>query len=198
MMDLAVSNNLDTRLRDELKRTLRYMFANKEQIIADLEVVKIVARWLGEAKENEREIPSIITNEAIKWLLDIISPHISKLLIERINVETEVNAHTARISQIEISFDLKPYIEYVMKVNSIESKKARITFSVSLSGKLENVQFPFSIGRRFVTIEKLDGCLSISIIKIAVYAQSIPAVNPLIKPIVLCNKEAFRIEKLSY
>jgi hypothetical protein len=48
------------------------------------------------------------------------------------------------------------------------------------------------------TIEKLSAFLSISIIKVAAYVPSAPAIFPLNKPIVLCDDQVFKIERLSY
>jgi hypothetical protein len=198
MMNPAVSDNFDTRIEDELKRVLHITFARNERIVKDLETVKTVAEWFKKTKENKKKIPSIITNEAIKQILNSVAPYLSRFLVESIKVETDVHAQDTRIKQVQFSFGLKPYVEYVMKVNSVESKKARITFHVTISGKLENIQFPSYDGRRYITIEKLSAVLTLSIIKIAVYIPSAPTILPLNKPIVLCDNQVFKIEKLSY
>ena len=88
----------------------------------------------------------MIANEAIKWLLNSIVPRLSIFLIDGVKIETGDYLNKASIKQIEVSFSLKPYIDYVMKVNGVVTKKARITFSVSLPCKLENIQFPSICG----------------------------------------------------
>jgi hypothetical protein len=198
MMSAVVSDNIDTRIEEELKRVIQNTFARNERLIKDLEAVEKVVGWYKEAKVDKKKIPSIITNEAIKWIFNTVAPYLSKFLIERINVETEVHANDTRIKQVNISFGLKPYVEYVMKVNGVESKKARITFHVTINGKLENIHFPSNVGRRYITIETLGAYLSISIIKMAVYVPSAPTIISLDKPIILCNNQFFKIENLSY
>lgn len=197
IMNSIFSNNFDTRIRDKLESVLQGVFANNERVINDLETVKTVAGWLREAREDKRKIPSIITNEAIKWILSGVVPYFSKFLIDNISVETDVHANDTTIKQIGLSFVLKPYVEYVMKVNSSESKKARFTFNVAISGKLENIRFPSYGVRRYITVDKLSASISVSIINIAVYVLSTPTYLPLHEPIVLCNNQVFIIEKLS-
>lgn len=188
----------DSKIEDELEKVLQDTFMRNERLIKDLETVKTVAGWLRKAKEDKKKIPSIITNEAIKQILNSVAPYLSKFFIEQINIQTEVNANETRIKQVDVSCGLKPYVEYVMKVNGVESMKARITFHVTINGKLENIHFPNSVGRRYIAVERLSSFLSISIIKVAVYVPSAPEIIPLNVPLTLCDEQVFKIERLSY
>lgn len=198
MISSALPDNFDTTLGNELKRALVDIFTKKEQLISDLETVQTVAGWLGKAKQDKKKIPSLITNEAIKWLLSSIVPHLSRFLINSIKIETEVHRDSTTIKKVEVSFSLKPYVEYVMKVNEMESRKARMTFNVTLTGKLENIQLPAFVGRRHITIEKLIGVLTVSIIKLAVYVPPTPIIARLAEPVILSNNQFFKAENLSF
>ena len=198
MMVNSFHDDFDTKIEDELKRALEGIFSRNQQLINNLEAVQTVAGWLREAKQDKKKIPSIITNEAIKWLLKNITPALSKFLINSVKFETGDYLNKPSIKKIEVSFSLKPYVEYVMKVNGIVTKKARITFSVTLPVRLENIQFPSNLGRRYITIEKLVASLTISIIKIVVYVPPIPTIIPLVEPILLCDNQYFKVKNLSF
>lgn len=190
--------DFDTKIEDELKRALESIFSRNQQLINDLDAVQTVAGWFGEAKHDKKKIPSIITNEAMKWLLKNITPALSKFLIDSVKIETGDYLNKPSIKKIEVSFSLKPFVEYVMKVNGVVTKKAKITFSVTLPVRLEDIQFPSGVGRQYITIEKLVASLTISIIKIAVYIPPIPTIIPLVKPILLCDNQYFKVENLYF
>ena len=194
----SIHDDFDTKIEDNLRKLLENVFTKNQKLINDLEAVQTVAGWLREAKKDNKKIPSMIANEAIKWLLNSIVPRLSIFLIDGVRIETGDYLNRANIKQIVVSFSLKPYIDYVMKVNGVATKKARLTFSVSLPCKLENIQFPSYVGRRYVTIEKLVASFTLSIIKIAVYVPPIPTIVPLVKPIQLCNNQYFKVENLSF
>jgi hypothetical protein len=193
-----LSDYSDTRISDVLRRALEGVLTRNQRIINDLETVQTVAGWLREAKHNNKKIPSIILNEAIKWLLNNLVPRLSMFLVDSIKIETGDNFKKKSIKQIEVSFGLKPYIDYVMRVNGVATKKARITFSINLVGKLENIQISSNIGRRYITIERFIASLTISIIKIGVFVPPNETIDPLLKPIQLCNNQYFKLENLSF
>ena len=141
MINSTLTDNFDSRIHAELMKAFQFTLSSNEQLINNLEVAKTVAGWLKEANEDKKKIPSMIVNEAIRWLLSSIVPRLSTFLINSIKIETGVYLNKPSIKQIEVSFGLKPYIDYVMKLNDVVTKKARITFSVSLPGKWKIYNF---------------------------------------------------------
>jgi hypothetical protein len=100
---------------------------------------------------------------------------------------------------MEIYLTIKPYVEYVKKVNQMESDKIRITFSIVLSGKLEGVKaHPNSQNNQIeVNVDKLIASLTGSIIKITTILHK-PTTIPPIRPIVLDGSQFLQIERLSF
>jgi hypothetical protein len=183
-------------LHGELNEVLNIVFKDNKKVINDLEAVKTVAGWYSKIERDKKKIPSIITNEAISWLIKNTVDRLSKSL--SVKLETEIGRHDSRVKQLQVDFSLQPYVEYVLKVDGVDSKIARITFNVALFGILENIRFPSSVGYRHITIEKFSASLTLSIIKVAVYVPSAPAIFPLNKPIMLCEKQLFKAENLSF
>lgn len=91
-----------------------------------------------------------------------------------------------RFEKIEVDFAVKPYVEYVRKVNRVESDKIKITFSLVLVGKVEGVVFRSNFRSRQIDVhaDSLNAFLTVSIVGSANH-------------ITLCKNQLFKVENLS-
>jgi hypothetical protein len=132
-------------------------------------------------------------------LVEYVKPSLANCLIDK--VKLKINSGLDGIESIEINLPpINPYVEYIKKINKVESDGIRVTFSIVLGGKLEDIRFRSNFRNRQleVYIDRLIAYLTISIIKISVSILYIPTVT-FDRPIVLGNnKQLFKMENLYF
>jgi hypothetical protein len=161
--------------------------------------MKTIAGWYRKAGKHSEKIPSIIVNQCIDKLLEHVQEYLSNYLIHIIKVETKIHSDSVEVKVIEINFDIKPYVEYVKKINQVESDKVRVTFSISLGGKVEDIRLRSNFRNRQIDvfIDRIIAYLTVSIIKITASILYVPTIS-LSRPIVLSDNQLFKVENLFF
>jgi hypothetical protein len=196
--DNTTYGNVQQKIMEELESVLGTALTSKEETINKINDIKTVATWYKEAKQHPNEIPSIITNEAISRLLENIGPYLVTFLIDKIKIEIELHSKNMKIKELEINFSVKPFVEYIKKINRVESNKVRVTFNFALSGKVNGITVNSDdmMGRK-VDIDSFVASLTVSIINLTVSTLSLPGAS-LLEPIVLCYGELYKVRDLSF
>jgi hypothetical protein len=199
MISEIASGDFNQKLTNALSGHLSAVLIKNEKIINEIDEIKTVASWYQQAGKNPDQIPSMIVNQCIEKLLETVQKPLSNYLIDRIKVVSEVHSDGLRLKLIEIDFAIKPYVEFVKKVNSIESNTLRISFSIVLAGKLEGVEFHSNYQRRRVEvkIERIIGSLTISIIRASSSMLYTPVMS-LTRPVLLYGDEFFKLQNVSF
>jgi hypothetical protein len=181
-------DNIQSKVAEELKQVLNIILNRSEQTIKGLDAIQKASQWYRNAKKDPiYEPPKIfqkIVDECITTLLQEISPALS----DHIKIKTAENS-------IEIKFSLKPYIEYIKKVNGMEQMKVKIAFNIEISGKLSGVRVHSNRVQRLIGIDSLTCSLALSVTKAEVSLMHVSG-SLLIEPIVLCTAQPFKIENL--
>jgi hypothetical protein len=180
--DSSISGDFHQRLRKELTRIFDEILTdNKNKINA----------------VKPDKVPSTIINKSLERLLEYVEPYLADYLIDKIGVK--VKPHLDGLESIEINPPpIKPYVEYVKKINQIESDGIKVTFNIVLDMKLEDIRFRNFQNRQIeVYIDRLTAYLTASIIEITVSIFHIPTVS-FSGSIELCNNQLFRVENLSF
>jgi hypothetical protein len=200
-MTLSVSNsfnnNIQQKTAEELDRVLNAVLFSNHEIICGLNEIKTVSGWYSEAKKDPDKIPTIVVNEAIKRLVEHVVPTFSRFLIDKINVEIETRKGQSKIKILEIKFAVKPYVEYIKKIDDTDVNKVKITFSIAITGKLEDITIRADSHGKQVFIERASAALTISILTGTV-SNLYLSINPVSEPIILYHDESLKIEKISF
>ena len=188
-------DSLEKILRKEMLKVLNKEFNNNSELLNNLDQIKMVAGWYSEAKEDPKQIHNIIINAALEKTLNLIVSFLGNTIVNSISAKIDIRRNELVIEELEINFSLKPYVEYVKKLNSAESAKVKMTFEIGISGALHNVR----IGKENhdVQIERLVGSLNISIINIEVKLIVVSGAT-LSLPIHLCSNQLFDIKNMSF
>ena len=109
-------------------------------------------------------------------------------LSDHIEIKTAENS-------IEIEFSLKPFIEYIKRVNGTEQMKAKIAFNLEISGKINGIRYHSNREQRQIEIDSLTCSLTLSIIKAEISLMHVSG-SLLKEPIVLCTAQPFKTENL--
>jgi hypothetical protein len=130
-------------------------------------------------------------------LLEYVEPFLAYYLIDKIKIK--VKPHLDGLESIEINPPpIKPYVEYVKKINQIESDGIKITFNIVLGMKLEDIRFHNFQNRQLeVIVDTLNVYLTASIAEITVSIFSMPTIS-FSGSLPLCNNQLFKVENLSF
>jgi hypothetical protein len=161
------------------------VLSDNTEIINGLDEIKSISGWYREAKEDPNNIPILIINELMERLTEQVEPIFNTFIIDKIKIETGNCKGESKIKLIEIDLSVEPFVEYLKKVDEIECNKIRITFNISIVGRLEDITIHSDMSGRYI--------LSISIDRGAV--SSIKLVP---KPVVLYHTDTFKLVNVSF
>lgn len=184
-------------IRKELGRILSRAFSDNVEIIDGLDEIKNVSAWYREAKEDPTNIPTIIINELIQRLTQQIEPIFTSFLVNKIKIEAEARTAESAIKLIEINFSVKPFVEYLKKIDGTECNKIKTVFAVAIAGKLKDITIHSDINGKHILIGSLSSNLSISIDRGTISTIYAP-ITLIAKPIILHHNEYFKIENISF
>jgi hypothetical protein len=193
----SISDDFHERLRKELTRIFDAILTDNKDKINALKEIKTIAGWYQESGQQPDKIPSTIINKSIERLLEYVEPYLADHLIDKIKVK--IKPHLDGLEIIEINPPpIKPYVEYVKKINQVESDGIRVTFNIVLGMKLEDIRFRNFQNRQIeVYIDRLTAYLTASIIEISVSIFSMPTIS-FSGSIVLSNDQLLKVEGLSF
>jgi hypothetical protein len=193
----SISDDFHQRLSKELTRIFDAVLTDNKSKINAIKEIKTIAGWYQESREQPDKIPSTILNKSIEGLLENVEPYLADHLIGKIKVE--VKPHLDGLEIIEINPPpLSPYVEYVRKINQVESDGIRVTFNIVLGLKLEDIRFRNFQNRQIeVHIDRLTANLTASIIEITVSIFHIPTIS-FSGSMKLCDNQLFKVENLSF
>jgi hypothetical protein len=195
--DSSISGDFHQRLRKELTRIFDEILTDNKNKINAIKEMKTISGWYKESGEQPDKIPSTIINKSLERLLEYVGPYLADYLIDKIAVK--VKPDLDGLESIEVNPPpIKPYVEYVKRINQIESDGIKVTFNIVLDMKLEDIRFRNFQNRQIeVYIDRLTTHLTASIIEITVSIFHIPTVS-FSGSIELCNNQLFKVEDLSF
>lgn len=193
----SFSSDIDQKIAEELGKVIGLTLTKNERLINELNEMKTVAGWYGDAKKDPDKIPTIIVNETIERLLEYALPYSSKFLINSMKIEIQIHPESIKIDQVKIDFTIKPYVEYIKKADEIEMAKVKVTFSITITGKLENIKIESDLEGRQIKIGRFVAYLTISIIKAEGSISYLPSIR-LSKPVILGQHQYFNIKSISF
>jgi hypothetical protein len=193
----SISGDFHEKLRKELTRIFDAILTDNKDKINALKEIKTIAGWYQESGQQPDKIPSTIINKSIERLLEYVEPYLADHLIDKIKVK--IKPHLDSLEIIEINPPpIKPYVEYVKKINQVESDGIRVTFNIVLGMKLEDIRFRNFQNRQIeVYVDRLTAYLTASIIEISVSIFSMPTIS-FSGSIVLSNDQLLKVENLSF
>jgi hypothetical protein len=191
-----ISDSSD-KLTVELERILSKALTTLNEIEEIKEEIKTVASWYRQARTHQDQIYSLIVNQCLDRLIEYVGPYLKNYLVDTLKIKCQIGSDGVRFEIIEVDFAVKPYVEYVRKVNRVESDKIRITFSLVLVGKVEGVVFRSNFRSRQIDVhaDSLNASLTVSIVGATVSVLYLPTVSA--SHITLCKNQLFKVENLS-
>jgi len=183
-------DNIQSKVAEELEQVLNTILNRNEQAIKGLEAIQEASEWYRNARKDPIHEPPKIFKKMVDECITTLLQEVSPVLSNHIKIKAVENS-------IEIKFSLKPFIEYIKKVNRSEQMKAKIAFNLEISGNINGIRYHSDRGRRQIVIDSLNCTVVLSIIKAEVSLMHVGG-SLLVEPIVLCSAQPFKVENLLF
>jgi hypothetical protein len=119
---------------------------------------------------NEQGILSLIVNKIIQELLGQIEPYYIGSIVKNIEIQTRIKKEEGTVevnSKIDLKASLKPYVEFTIEIDGIESYRVRFTFQVETSAHVTKLKFTKNADEgKSIHIEKLGIKIELSLSQI--------------------------------
>ncbi|HKO65316.1 MAG TPA: hypothetical protein VJU13_08945 [Candidatus Nitrosocosmicus sp.] len=204
-----IEDEAETLLKQELERIFRSVFKTNRKILDGLNEIKTANTWYQEAKQNPANtwyqeakqnpdnIPNIILNHCISTIIKYVQPVLTRYLIDTFDFKIRFERGKLTVDHFFMEFSVKPFVEFIRKINGQPAGSVKLVFEISMTGKMEKIQFRSSMGRRQFTVDKLSTLFDISILEGSIISNDIHF-QPFKKPIKLYHRELFEIENLTF
>lgn len=134
--DSASVYDLDERLSEESGSCLKSISKDNARKLRKLKEVKTLINFYTEARDYKKKIEdegilSPILNKIIEQLLDQVKSQYIGSIIEKIEIQTHIRRKEEYVelnSNIDLKPLLKPYLQFTIEINEIESYSIRFTF----------------------------------------------------------------------
>jgi hypothetical protein len=168
--------DIDEKLTEGLRSSLRAMFETKEEELRKLEDVKTLIEYYKKTRQckqqyEENGILSLIFNKIIGELLGQVKSYYIGSLVRNIEIQTLIKEKEGFIeinAKIDLNASLKPYFEFIVDVNKQESYSIRFTFKVDTSGYVQKLKLSKNAAKgKSIHIEKLGIKLDLFLLQIS-------------------------------
>lgn len=187
-------------IQQEFERVLGSVFESNKKIIHGFNEIKTINGWYKETKEGKddpHKIPGIILDHCISKIVKNVQPELERYFIDTFKIKIRSNKGGFFVDHIELKFSIKPFVKFVRRINGIESGSTKLTFEVSLTGKMENIQFRSVMNYCEVNFEKVISSFDISVIEGSITLKN-TTIHPIKKPVKLYHKEILKLENLRF
>ena len=152
------------------------MLENKESI-DKLEALNTVVDWYRESRtENDLTI-SMISNKIANKIIDYVIEPILEPVLDDIRLQIKDNGVSVQFNSKPFKSELKPYVEFVKKINDAEVAAMKIKFQITSEVRLHDVEIKYVHKNTTINLGRLEGIMEVSITglntPIAQFAQPI-------------------------
>lgn len=167
--------DIDDRLSEELRSSLRSMLEKNEEKLRRLNDVKTLIDCYKKTRHYKQEVEeqgilTFMTNKIIEELLKQVEPYYLGSLVKNIEIQTRIKKDEGSVevnSKIDFDASLKPYVEFIIEINKKESYSVKFTFQLETSAHVEKLSFTGNAQKRkSIHIEKFGIKIELFLIQI--------------------------------
>jgi hypothetical protein len=181
----------------EFERILESIFESNKEVLNGFNEFKTIDGWYKESKEDPHKIPGIILNHCVSKIVQNVQPDLKKYFIDTFKIKIGSNKEGFFVDHIELKFSTKPFVKFVRKIDGIESGATKLVFEISLTGKMENIQFRSVMNYYEVNVRKIVASFDISVIEGSIALEN-TTIHPIKKPVKLFHKEILKLENIDF
>ncbi|MBI3639345.1 MAG: hypothetical protein HY223_03425 [Thaumarchaeota archaeon] len=175
-------NYVTDKIEDTLIDTVSELLEKNEDL-CKLESVKTVLDWYKESsKEHDFSLIKLSNKIANKIIEYTIEPLVAPLVSD-INIQIQKHGVSIKFDSHIFKSELKPYVEFVKKINNAEIATVKIKFKITSELQIKDIEIKHVEKVTSIDLGRLVGTLELSVISL---------VTPIVqyeKPISLSKKE---------
>ena len=154
----------DARLSENLRSSMSSIFEKNEEKMRKQKDVKTLIDLYKTTRQykqqvSEQGILSVIVNKIIQDLLEQIEPYYIGSIVKNIEIQTQIKKDEGSVevnAKIDLNASLKPYVEFTIEIDGIESYRVRFTFQIETSAHVTKLKFTKNADQdKSIHIEKL-------------------------------------------
>jgi len=151
-------------IKKELFQVLEQTITNKQDV-AKLEAVSTTLDWYKEAAEQNMDFSSLSNKIANTIIDNVVEPMVEPLL-EDIHLKIEDGHAEVRFNTSPFKSELRPYVEFVKKINNADVAKIKIKFQINSDLQIKDIQVKHVEENTTINFGNLVGSIGLSIISI--------------------------------
>ncbi|MEX0764016.1 MAG: hypothetical protein WEC35_06200 [Nitrosopumilaceae archaeon] len=151
-------------IKKGLFQVLEQIITNKQDV-AKLEAVSTTLDWYKEAAEQSMDFSSL-SNKIASTIIDNVIEPMVKPLFEDIQLKIQGNDVEVSFNTGRFTSELKPYVEFVKKINNVDIAKIKIKFQINSDLQIKDMQVKHVKKNTTVNFGNLEGSINMSIISI--------------------------------
>ena len=125
-------------IKKELFQVLEQTITNKQDV-AKLEAVSTTLDWYKEAAEQNMDFSSL-SNKIVNTIIDNVVEPLVEPLFEDIQLKIEDDHAEIRFNTSPFKSELRPYVEFVKKINNADVAKIKIKFQINSDLQIRDIQ----------------------------------------------------------
>lgn len=151
-------------IKKELFQVLEQTITNKQDV-AKLEAVSTTLNWYKEAAEQNMDFSSL-SNKIANTIIDNVVEPLVKPLLEDIQLKIDGKQAEVSFNTNHFKSELKPYVEFVKKINNADVAKIKIKFQINFDLQIRDIQVKHVEKNTTINFGNLEGIVNISITSI--------------------------------
>ena len=145
-----------------------------EENITDIENIEGIEKLHKGKNQSRNEIISKISNSIISKIMEGLPQKYVSVMFENIQIDTESKDPNVKFD-INYEIDpIKPYVDFIVKIDGIENERKRISFEVNSDGVITENEIRLSSGVKTIQLGTLEANIKLSLTKVPLMSLSKP------------------------
>ena len=116
-----------------------------------------------EATKGRDVFLSTLSNIVVQKIMNQVSVPFVNVMISEIKIKTKGKTKSVPFNLTFAKSLLKPYIEFIMKVNGMEVKSVKLVFEIDINATMQEITFEYEKGSSTIKLGNLQIDLTVSI-----------------------------------
>ncbi len=150
------------------------MYIILEENMTNIENLEEIEKLYKGKNQSRDEIISKISNGIITKIMEGLPQKYVSVMFENIQIDTKSKDPNIKFD-IDYEIDpIKPYVDFIVKINGIETKRKRISFEVNSNGVITENEIKLSSGVKTIQLGTLEANIKLSLTKVLLISLSKP------------------------
>ena len=178
--EIILVEEISRKVKNEMNPVFRDLISNHSEIVNSEGLLELVD-WYKKTRKSKGNRISYVVNAVINTLMKNLPQHFANTVISNIQISSQGKQNGVKFTASHTD-EIKPYVEFVVKVNGQQVKADRMTFTISSTLEFEELEIRASDNN------KNEICLGNLAIDLEIFLTRLPFIS-FPKPLKLGERE---------